>query len=128
VPAATTEWIRVGEIIGIQLEGSGEWGIGSVRRVVRDEHRQYHVGIQMLSRSVRLVRIAHPASREPEAAILLSSDPAPTGEVGVLLRAGRFDANHQIAIVLEDRDLIMNPVGMITAGDDFDWATYSPAG
>jgi hypothetical protein len=127
VPAATTEWIRVGEIIGVQLEGSGDWGIGSVRRVVRDEQRQYHVGIQMLARSVRLVRIAHAASRDPEPAILLSAEEAPTAEVGVLLRAGRFDANHQIAIQLSDRDVIMNPVGMITAGDDFDWASYAPA-
>jgi hypothetical protein len=128
VPAATTEWIRVGEIIGVQLEGSGDWGIGAVRRVVRDEQRQYHVGIQMLARTVRLVRIAHAASREPEPAILLAAEEEPRNEIGVLLRAGRFDANQQIAILLGDRDVVMNPVGMITAGDDFDWASYAPVG
>ena len=57
VPAATTDWIRVDELIGVQLEGTSEWGIALVRRVVRDEQRQYHVGIEMISRTVSLVRI-----------------------------------------------------------------------
>lgn len=125
VPAATTEWIRVGELIGIQLEGTGQWGIGAVRRVVRDEQRQYHVGIEVVSRALRLVRIAHAAGREPEAAMLLSEDIDPNGEIGLLTRAGRFAANHPITLILDDRELVMTPVGMITAGDDFDWATYS---
>jgi hypothetical protein len=127
VPAATTEWIRVGELIGVQLEGSGNWGIGAVRRVVRDELRQYHVGIEVLSRAVQLVQIGHPAAPEPEVAILLSADSELTGEVGVLMRAGRFDANHQITLMLGDRRFTLAPVSMITAGDAFDWATYSAA-
>ena len=125
VPAATTEWIRVGEIIGLQLEGAGRWAIGAVRRVVRDEQRQYHVGIEVLSRDVRLARISHVGMREAEGAIVLSADAVPTGEVGLVMRAGRFDANHHVTLVLGDRELDLHPVGMITAGDDFDWATYS---
>jgi hypothetical protein len=125
VPATTTEWIRVGEVIGIQLEGTGHWGIGAVRRVIRDELRQYHVGIEMLSRAVRLVRVAHAGVREPEAAILLSGESELAGEVGLLMRAGRFVANNPITLMLDDREVVLQPVGMITAGDDFDWATYS---
>ena len=125
VPAATTEWIRVGEIIGLQLEGTEEWGIGAVRRVVRDEQRQYHVGIEVLSRAVRLARIAHAGVRDSENAILLSADAEPTGEVGLFMRPGRFDANHHVTLRVGERELDLHPVGMITAGDDFDWATYS---
>lgn len=125
VPAATTEWIRVGELIGVQLEGTGQWGIGAVRRVSRDEVRQYHVGIEVLARDVRLVRVVYATARDAEPAILLAPDLDAAGEVGVLMRAGRFDANHPITMILGDREVSMTPVGMITAGDDHDWASYS---
>jgi hypothetical protein len=124
VPAAMTEWIRVGEIIGLQLEGTERWGIGAIRRVVRDEQRQYHVGIEMISRTVSLVRIGQSAGREPQTAILLSNTPDDNGEVGIIMRAGRFDPGAHIDVTLDDQHQVLAPAQMVDAGDDFDWARY----
>jgi hypothetical protein len=124
VPATTTDWIRVDELIGVQLEGTTQWGIALVRRVVRDEHRQYHVGIEMISRMVSLVRIAHGAGREPQVAILLSKVPDDKGEIGIIMRAGRFDPGAHIDLTLHDEPRVLAPTGMVDAGDDFDWARY----
>ena len=124
VPATTTDWIRVDELIGVQLEGTSEWGIALVRRVVRDEHRQYHVGIEIISRSVTLVRIAHGAGREAQAAILLSDVPDEKGEIGLIMRAGRFDPGAHIDLTLQDQPRVLTPSQMVDAGDDFDWARY----
>lgn len=124
VPAATTDWIRVDELIGVQLEGTTEWGIALVRRVVRDEQRQYHVGIEMIARNVSLVRVGQGAGRDPQTAILLSAEPDDKGELGIIMRAGRFDPGAHIDVTLNDRQQMLEPAHMVDAGDDFDWARY----
>ena len=126
VPASTTDWIRVGEMIGLQVEGTPQWGIGLVRRVMRDEHRQYHVGIEIISRSVIMVHIAAPEgdSGEGESAVLLSGTPDANGEVGLVMRAGRYDPNVTIRIAGRSKSYLFTPSRMMDAGDDFDWATF----
>ena len=125
VPAATTDWIRVGELIGVQLEGSSGWAVALVRRVVRDDKRQYHVGIEIISRTAALVRISHgDAGRAPENAILLSTKPNAQGEVEALLRAGRFDAGNSLDIAVNDAPHLLMPSRMVEAGEDFDLAMY----
>jgi hypothetical protein len=125
VPATTTDWIRVDELIGVQLEGTPEWGLALVRRVVRDEQRQYHVGIEIISRAVRLVHVTFAVARDPECAILLNAAPDADGELGLIMRAGRFDAGQQIAFTLDGQERVLNPSRLIDAGDDFDWSGYS---
>ena len=125
VPAATTDWIRVGELIGVQLEGSSGWAVALVRRVVRDDKRQYHVGIEIISRTAALVRISHGgAGRDPENAILLSTKPNAQGEVEALLRAGRFDVGNSLDITVNDAPHLLMPSRMVEAGEDFDLAMH----
>lgn len=126
VPASTTDWIRVGEMIGVQVEGTPSWGIGLVRRVMRDEQRQYHVGIEIISRSVVMVHVAPAAaeSAEAENAVLLSDTPDANGEVGLVMRAGRFDPNLTIKTTGRSKAYVFTPSRMLDAGDDFDWAAF----
>jgi D-alanyl-D-alanine dipeptidase len=91
---------------------------------VRDEHRQYHVGIEMISRTVSLVRVGQSAGREPQTAILLSDAPDEKGEVGIIMRAGRFDPGAAIDVTLRDEQQVLAPTQMVDAGEDFDWARY----
>ena len=124
VPGSTTDWIRVGELIGIQVEGTTVWGVGLVRRVMRDEQRQYRVGIEVISRAVHVVRVVHAAGREAESALLLASAPDRNGEVGLLLRAGRFVPGTSGDLFVKAAKYTITPTRMVDAGDDFDWATY----
>jgi hypothetical protein len=124
VPAATTDWVRVGELIGVQVEGTQLWGVALVRRVMRDEQRQYHVGIEVISRAVHVVRVAYGAGREPELAVLLSNSPDGEGEVGMLMRAGRFNPGTNAEMTIKGAKYTISPTRMVDAGDDFDWAMY----
>lgn len=125
VPATTSDWIRVGELIGVQVEGAAEWGIGLVRRVMRDEQRQYHVGIELVSRAVIPVRISRGAGgRDAENAMLLSTAPDSNAEIGVVMRAGRYDANSPVEVAGRNNSYLFSPARMVDAGDDFDWAVY----
>jgi hypothetical protein len=128
VPASTTDWIRVGEMIGVQVEGTQQWGVGIVRRVRRDEQRQYHVGIEIIARSVIMVRLTYPeGAREPENAVLLSGAPDVNGEVGLVLRPGRYDPKSPVAVTGRTKSYRFHPSRMVDAGDDFDWAMYKIA-
>lgn len=126
VPASTTDWIRVGEMIGLQVEGTPQWGVGLVRRVTRDEQRQYRVGIEIISRSVVMVRIAPAAgeSAEAENAVLLSGTPDANGEVGLVMRAGRYDPNLTIQVIGRSKTYLFTPARILDAGEDFDWAMF----
>jgi hypothetical protein len=129
VPSSTTDWIRVGEMIGLQVEGTSEWGVGIVRRVMRDAERHYHVGIEIISRSVIMVQISQgDASREGESAVLLSGTPDSNGEIGLVMRAGRYDPNLAIGITGRSKSYTFQPARMMDAGDDFDWATFTVSG
>jgi cyclic-di-GMP-binding protein len=123
VPEATTDWVRVGELIGLQVEGAQLWGVALVRRVTRDEERHYRVGIEVISRAVHVVRISH-GGREPELAVLLSNSPDSNGEIGLLLRAGRFNAGTNSEMTIKDVKYTVAPTRMVDAGNDFDWAMY----
>ena len=124
VPAATTDWLRVGELIGVQVEGSNAWGVALVRRVTRDEQREYHVGLEVISRGVHVVRIAHGAGPDAESAILLSKAPDSNGEVGLVMRAGRFNPGISGQMIVKGAKYTITPTRMVDAGDDFDWAMF----
>jgi hypothetical protein len=124
VPSSTTDWISVGEMIGIQVEGTQQWGIGLVRRVMRDEQRQYHVGIEIISRSVIVVRFSQGDAAQPENAVLLSGTPDVNGEVGLIMRAGRYDTNLNLHVTGHSKSYVFQPSRMMDAGDDFDWGMF----
>jgi hypothetical protein len=125
VPASASDWIRVGEIIGVRVEGSRYWGVGLVRRVSRDEQREYHVGIEMISHRVIVVRISGvAAAADSDTAILLSGTPDANGEIGLVTRAGRFDPKGTIQVNGRTKSYVFVPSRLVDAGDDFDWGMF----
>ena len=125
VPASASDWIRVGEIIGIRLEGAQHWGVGLVRRVSRDDQQEYHVGIEMISHRVIVVRIATMgAGDDADTAILLSGTPDANGEVGLVTRAGRFDPKVSVQVNGRTKSYVFVPSRLVDAGDDFDWGMF----
>ena len=50
IPAARSDWVRVGALIGLKTETAQHWGAGIIRRVARDQHQQRRVGVQVLSK------------------------------------------------------------------------------
>lgn len=126
VPTAAIEWIQVGELVGVQVEGESRWGAGLVRRVVRDEQRRYHVGIEIISRMVFRVQLAHGhGAPGHEDAMLLSRQPDDAAQMGVLLRAGRYDPKATAEMAGASGPYLFTPARMMDAGDDFDRAVYT---
>jgi hypothetical protein len=126
VPPAASDWLRIGELIGVQVEGSARWGVAIIRRVARDERRQYRVGIEVISHTVAPVLLSR-GSGEAEHAVLLSMRPDRNGEVAVIRSAGRYDSRADARLVIRDNTYALAPSRLIDAGEDFDWGSYKVA-
>jgi hypothetical protein len=131
IPTVKSDWIRVGTLVGLRGEASSHWGIGLIRRIMRDEQQQRHVGIQVLTRTAIPVRISMSqtlsftdADRDTERAILLATGPDARGEVGVILRSGRFNGRDTLDMMVSEKSYSLAPVGLVEGGEDFDWATF----
>jgi hypothetical protein len=131
IPTVKSDWIRVGTLVGLQSEASRHWGIGLIRRIMRDEQQQRHVGIQVLTRTAIPVKLspAHTLSftagdREAERAILLPTGPDARGEVAIVMRAGLYNARDGLDMMVSDKAYQLTPVGLVESGEDFDWARF----
>jgi len=131
IPTVKSDWIRVGTLVGLQSEASKYWGVGLIRRMVRDEQQQRHVGIQVLTRTAIPVKISlsqtlsfTDADRETERAILLSTGPDSKGEVGAVMRRGLFNGRDSLDMTVRDKSFQLTPVGLVEGGEDFDWAKF----
>ncbi len=131
IPAQKSDWIKVGTLVGVQNEISKHWGIGVVRRITRDAHQQRQVGIQLLSRTAIPIKVTKSgsnaslnASREPQAAILLSTAPDKQGEIGVVLREGIFSGRDSLEMMVKEKAYLLIPSSLVEGGEDFDWAKF----
>ena len=131
IPTVKSDWIRVGTLVGLQSEASKYWGVGLIRRIVRDEQQQRHVGIQALTTTAIPVKLSMSqtlsfthADRESERAILLSTGPDARGEIGVVMRGGLFNSRDSLDMTVRDKSFLLMPVSLVEGGEDFDWAKF----
>jgi len=131
IPAAKSDWVRVGALIGVKTEISRHWGIGIIRRVIRDEHQQRRVGVQVLSKLAIPVRVgksggafASGPAVATDSGLLLSTTPDSKGEVGVVLRDGIYNSRDSLDMVVNNKAYLLMPSRLVEGGEDFDWAMF----
>ncbi len=131
IPAAKSDWVRVGALIGVRTEVAKHWGIGIIRRVTRDEHQQRRVGIQLLSKVAIPVRVgksggmfASGPAETTDSALLLSTTPDGNGEVGVVLREGIYNSRDSLDMQVNGKPYLLMPSRLAEGGEDFDWAMF----
>jgi hypothetical protein len=130
IPAAKSDWVRVGALIGVKTEVSQHWGVGVIRRVIRDEHQQRRVGVQVLSKIAIPVRVGKSggafaaAAASGDSALLLTTTPDSNGEVGVVLRDGIFSPRDSFDMAVNNKHYLLMPSRLAEGGEDFDWAMF----
>lgn len=131
IPAAKSDWVRVGALIGVKAEIALHWGIGIIRRVTRDEHQQRRVGVQVLSKVAIPVRVgksggafASGPAALTDSGLLLSTTPDSKGEVGVVLRDGVFSSRDSFDMMVNNKPYLLMPSRLAEGGEDFDWAMF----
>jgi hypothetical protein len=128
VPPKKSEWLKVGTLVGLQSETSKHWGVGLVRRISSDEHKQRRVGVQLVSKAALPIKVGKPAANGSpgnlQPAILLSTSPDAKGEVGVILREGLFNSRDSLDMLVKDKSYLLMPSSVVEDGDDFEWAKF----
>lgn len=131
IPAAKSDWVRVGALVGVKTEIAKHWGVGIIRRVTRDEHQQRRVGVQLLSKIAIPVRIGKSggafssAPAEPtDSALLLSTTPDKNGEIGLVLHESTYNARDSLDMVVNQKPYLLMPSRLAEGGEDYDWAMF----
>lgn len=130
IPAARSDWLQVGTLLGIKLEDSNSWSVGVVRRLSNDGSKQRYVGIQTLTKGgtpVKLQPVNASGDQIGEDAVLLPSsgaDSLGSGELNLLMRMGSFSAGQNLKMRAYGREYLLVPKQLIEGGQDFDIARF----
>ncbi len=133
VPAGKGGWLKVGVLVGLRTENEKSWSVGIVRRVKSDLHKQFHVGVQLMSNApvpVSLRLAATGASGDHAAktqhALLLGANPSPNGSLHIVARRDIFSGKHQLDAEYGEPPaaVMLEAAGIVEAGADFDWLRY----
>ncbi len=130
VPAQKSDWVHIGGLIGVRGEAERHWGVGVIRRVTRDENQQRRIGVQLLSRTAIPVKLAvanggaRGTGQAAEPAILLSTAPDRSGEVGVVMRAGFYSPRDSLEMSAGAKTYLLIPSKLAEGSEDFDWAKF----
>ncbi|MBC7946112.1 MAG: hypothetical protein H7X91_12795 [Burkholderiales bacterium] len=132
------DWLRVGGLVGIKTETEREWGIGIIRRLSRDSQHQRHVGIEVLSRSAQPAQLfdiqaatecaldgGGGGKKDAEMpCMLLSFEPADSGEVNVLLQPGCFNAEQSYELRVREQSFLLAPEKLVEEGEEYDLGQF----
>ena len=130
MPQATSDWLRVGTLLGVKLDDGASWGVGIVRRLSAYDHKQRYVGIQVLTKGATVVKLAAVSaigSPELESALLLPSNANDTNgasEMNLLLRPGAFSLQKSMEMRAYGRTYLLVPRKLLEGGHDFDMARF----
>ena len=130
MPQATSDWLRVGTLLGVKLDDGASWGVGIVRRLSAYDHKQRYVGIQVLTKGATVVKLAAiSAADDPEleSALLLPSNTNGTGandEMNLLLKPGAFSLQKSMEMRAYERTYLLVPRMLMEGGHDFDMARF----
>lgn len=120
LPAQGADGIRIGSLLGIQPDGVPHWGVAVVRRLMRDDAGQMHVGAEMLSNQVAGVTL----DGDMHALWLLAKPGESGGEVRLLMKADTFSAQRSLPTRLGDSNYLLLPLRLDEKGLDYDLARF----
>jgi hypothetical protein len=124
------DWVKLGALVGVKPEQASSWGIGVVRRIIRESETEHHVGVQVLSHAVLPVvltpvaPLAPAQASRPQRALLLSAVPDENGEIDLALDVGVFSGNGRFATEIGAKPCLLVASQLVEAGDDFDIARF----
>jgi len=131
VPATGSDWLQVGALIGLKVEGEKHWGVGVIRRMLRDGEQNRRVGIQCLSKHIVMLRIAPHgpitagnAVRENDAALLLTPKPDADQRVRVMQAPATYSSGQTLAMRVHGYTFELQPEALVESSDEYDVATF----
>lgn len=130
VPAQGSDDLRVGSLLGVQPAGVPNWGVAVVRRMMRDDNNQLHVGAEMLTNQITPVALIQSgdgggAFEDGQTALWLYEKPGElTGEARLLMRADTFAGHRSLCSELNGEEYLLIPSGLLESCFDCDLVRF----
>ena len=122
--------IRVGSLLGVQPAGVQSWGVAVVRRLMRDDNNQLHVGAEMLTNQITAVALIQSgegggAFEDGQTALWLYEKPGEAaGEARLLMKADTFALHRSLLSELNGEDYLLIPNGLLERCFDCDLVRF----
>ena len=129
LPAQGTDGISIGSLLGVQPDGVRHWGVAVVRRLMRDDANQLHVGAETLANQIAGVAL----NQSGGAGGLEDGQPAlwlrarqedPSGEARLLMRADIYSPHRSLKTQLDGKNYLLMPIGLQEKGNDYDLVRF----
>jgi hypothetical protein len=127
LPTHAGREVKIGQMCAIQATGVSHWGVAVVRRLMRAENGQMHVGAVILSSQVKKIAlrtIAGGVQHDLTALWLTPKSGADDAEVDVLLPSGRYQATWSYDTDVAGKRLLLLPKGVLQKNLECDWVRF----
>ena len=130
LPAQGSEDIRIGTMLGVQPSGVQNWGVAVVRRMIRDDQNQLHVGAEMLSTQVTPVALIQSgdgsgAFEDGQTALWLSEKPGELpGQARLMMRLDTYSDHRSLLSEYNGDDYLLIPNGLLEKCFDCDLVRF----
>ena len=130
LPAQESDDVRVGSLLGVQPAGAKVWGVAIVRRMMRDDKGQLHVGVELLTNQVTPVALVQSgegggAFEDGQTALWLNEKPGELeGQARLLMKAETFSGNRSLLSELNEEDYLLIPVKFLERCFDCDLVQF----
>lgn len=130
LPVQGADGIRIGGLLGMQPDGVTHWGVAVVRRLMRDDANQLHVGAEILANQIAGVAMSQSGGggggfEDGQPALWLYAKSGEAGgEVRLLMKADTFSPHRSLQTHLGGKNYLLIPDGLQEKGLDYDLARF----
>jgi hypothetical protein len=128
LPEQGNREVSIGQVLGIQAEGVRHWGVAVVRRLMRGENHQVHVGAEIISNQISGVSLhmsGAGAAMEQQALWLYPKAGEDDGaEINLLMKSDAYQNNCSYQAEVGGKHLLLLPQGVLQKNVDCDLVRF----
>lgn len=124
LPASNRDALSICSLIGIKPEKVDHWGVGIVRRMIRDQQNNLHVGVEVLANRMSSVGLREHSVGEEQPALWLGNPADDSGEAMLLMGHDTFSGSRSLHVTVSGKSYLLMPLGLVESGTDYDLARY----
>ena len=128
--AQGADGISIGSLLGVQPDGVQHWGVAVIRRLMRSDANQLHVGAEILANQIAGVALSQSGGggggfEDGQPALWLRAKQGDSsGEAQLLMKAETFSPYRSLQTRLDGKNYLLIPIGLQEKGSDYDLARF----